>query len=94
MASPGSGTPTGTVTFKQGGTTLCTVTLTNGTGYLHPDGHRPGRLRPAYTVVATYVPGSDSNFTAPANQTVNLTVTKAPPRPPPSPVPGQRHLRQ
>ena len=77
VASPGSGTPTGTVTFKQGSTTLCTVTLTNGTGTCTPAAAALAASGSAYSVTATYVPGADPNFSAPAAQTVLLTVSKA-----------------
>ena len=77
VASPGAGTPTGTATFKQGATTLCTVTLTNGTGTCTPAAAALAAAGAAYTVVATYVPGADPNFSAPATQNVALTVAKA-----------------
>ena len=75
VASPGSGTPTGTVTFKQGATTLCTVTLANGTGSCTPTAAALAASGSAYTVVATY--SGDTNFAAPATQNISLTVSKA-----------------
>ena len=41
LTSPGAGTPTGTVVFSQGGTTLCTATLVGWYGELLAYGHRP-----------------------------------------------------
>ena len=77
VSSPGAGTPTGTVTFKQGATSLCTVTLTNGTGTCTPAAAALAASGSPYSVTATYVPGADPNFSAPAAQTVSLTVSKA-----------------
>ena len=75
VASPGTGTPTGTVTFKNGGTTICTATLANGIGSCTPSATSMPASGTAYSLTATY--SGDTNFSAPANQTVNLTVSKA-----------------
>ncbi len=77
VASPGAGTPTGTVTFKQGSTLLCTVTLTNGTGTCTPSAAALAASGTAYQVTVAYVPGGDVNFSAPASQNLSLTVNKA-----------------
>ena len=75
VASPGAGTPTGTVTFKQGATTLCAATLVNGSGSCAPSAAVLTASGTAYTVSATY--SGDTNFSAPSAQNVSWTVSKA-----------------
>jgi hypothetical protein len=66
-SSPGSGTPTGTVTFKDGSTTLGTGTLSNGKATL-----KVSNLAVAgHTITAVY--GGDANFQA--NTSAGLTET-------------------
>jgi uncharacterized delta-60 repeat protein len=66
--SPGSGTPTGTVTFTNGATTLGTATLSNGTATLTTSALPVG----TDTVTATY--GGDANFTTSAGTTTATVV--------------------
>src|SRR5206468_3672228 len=71
--SPGGGTPTGIVTFKDGATTL-------GTGTLDASGHATFATSSlsvgSHSITATY--GGDSNFNAsPQSAAVSQTVNKA-----------------
>ncbi len=54
VASPGSGTPTGSVTFKNGSTLLCTATLVNGTGSCTPAASALAASGTAYSLTAAY----------------------------------------
>ncbi|HEY3319245.1 MAG TPA: MBG domain-containing protein, partial [Planctomycetota bacterium] len=71
-SSPGSGTPTGTVVFKDGATTLSTTTLASGsatftTSTLANAGH---------SITAAY--SGDANFIASTSTTLTQTVNQAP----------------
>ncbi|HEY3325199.1 MAG TPA: MBG domain-containing protein, partial [Planctomycetota bacterium] len=71
-SSPGSGTPTGTVVFKDGATTLSTKTLASGsatftTSTLANAGH---------SITAAY--SGDTNFIASTSTTLTQTVNQAP----------------
>ncbi|HUY63076.1 MAG TPA: Ig-like domain repeat protein [Acidimicrobiales bacterium] len=70
-ASPGSGTPTGTVTFMNGATTLGTGTMTAGVATFTTAALAPG----SYSLTAVY--GGDSNFTSSTSSTLNQQVTAA-----------------
>ena len=73
VASPGSGTPTGTVTFTSGSTTLCAAAPLSATS---PDTATCSTSYPAPTTVsvtATY--SSDPNFNASAG-TKSVTISK------------------
>ena len=82
--SPVGGTPTGTVTVSVGSTTLCTITLTAGTGTCSPASKAlgPTPFLPD-TVTGTY--NGDSNFLG-SSGTATLTVL--PPYHPPLPPTG------
>ena len=73
----GGGTPTGTATVKTGSTTLCTVTLSAGTGVCNAAAAALAASGTAYPVTATY--NGDTNFTGSTSAGVNLTVTQATP---------------
>jgi hypothetical protein len=65
--APGSGTPTGTVTFQEGSTTLAVVTLSSGSASFTTSSLAVG----VHTITASY--GGDGNFTtssASAGETV------------------------
>jgi hypothetical protein len=68
-ASPGSGTPTGSVTFYNGSTVLGTVTLSNGVAKLTTSGLTVG----SHTLKATY--GGNGNFTT-SSRSITETVKK------------------
>ena len=78
LAPVGTGVPTGSVTFKQGATTVCTATLSNGSGSCSPSTPRllPAAPSSPYTVTGTYT-NTDGNFTSGSTATTTLTVTKA-----------------
>ena len=70
-AAPGAGTPTGTVNVtRDGGTPVCAITLSGGTGSCTPSLTTPG----AYTLTGAY--GGDANFNG-SNDTDAHTVNKA-----------------
>jgi len=58
VAAPGAGTPTGTITFKEGATTICTGTVAAGTASCSSSTLTVG----AHPVTATY--DGDTNFLA------------------------------
>jgi Subtilase family/Bacterial Ig-like domain (group 3)/Bacterial cadherin-like domain/Bacterial Ig domain len=70
--SPGSGTPTGTVTFKDGATTL-------GTGAVNASGQATFSISTltvaSHSITATY--GGDANFNTSTSTTLTQTVNKA-----------------
>ena len=73
--SPGAGTPTGTVTFKDGSTAICSaVTVSSGTATCTP---------PTYTVAGTHsITASysgDTNFTASSSGTLSQSVSAGSP---------------
>ena len=71
-AAPGSGTPTGTVTFKDGSTTLGNGTLqSNGNTTFSTSALSVGN----HTITATY--NGDGNFTASTSVTLSQVVNKA-----------------
>jgi len=67
----GSGTPTGTITFAEGSTTLGTVPLTSGIAPFSSSLLAPG----AHTITASY--GGDATFTSSKSASLTQTVTKA-----------------
>jgi RHS repeat-associated protein len=67
----GSGTPTGTVTFKDGSTTLGSATLSNGTASLALTSLAVG----SHGITESY--SGDSHFTASTSSTLTQTVQKA-----------------
>jgi hypothetical protein len=74
--------PTGdTVKVAQGATTLCTISLTSGSGSCSPTtAIALGASGSAYTVTATFnAAGTDTNFVSTATNTTNVTVNKATP---------------
>ena len=72
--APGSGTPTGSVTFTNGSTTLATVALTNGAATYSTAKLATGQA----TITATYKgSGSFTTSSASLTQTVNQDVTSA-----------------
>ena len=71
--APGSGTPTGTVTFKDGSTVLGTGTLSGGVATFSTSTLAVG----SHSITATYTSG-DGNFNAsPASAAITQTVKKA-----------------
>ena len=74
-----SGTPTGTVTFTVGGTTLCSAGLSGGSASCNASNAPVGNDM----VTGTY--SGDSNF-APSSSTASLSVSSPPP--PPAPASG------
>ena len=68
--SPSAGTPTGTVTFKNGTTTFGTATLSNGKATFSTSS------LPGGTDSITAVYGGDANFSSSTSNTVSLTITK------------------
>ncbi len=68
--------PTGTVALTSGTTTLCTVTLVDGSATCSPSGAALDPGGSPYTIIATY-PG-DANFTG-SSGTTQLDVAKATP---------------
>jgi hypothetical protein len=71
-ASGGTGTPTGTVTFLDGATTLGTGTLASGVATYSTSALAVG----SHSVTASY--GGDTNFSASVSTEVAVTVTAAP----------------
>jgi autotransporter-associated beta strand protein len=69
--APGQGTPTGTVTFREGTTTLGTGTLANGSATLTTTSLAAG----SHTVTANYA--SDGNFASSTSAAVTQTINKS-----------------
>ena len=69
-AAPGSGTPTGTVTFYDGSTTLGSATLSNGTAILTTSVLATG----TDSITASY--GGDTNFTGSTATAITQTVSQ------------------
>jgi len=69
--SPGAGTPTGTVTFKDGSTVLGTGTLTNGIAKFATSSLAVG----SHSITAVY--GGDTNFTTSTSGVLTQTVNQA-----------------
>jgi hypothetical protein len=69
--APATGTPTGTVTFKDGSTALGTVALAGGSATLTTAGLTAG----GHSITATY--GGDSNFTGVTSAALGQTVNQA-----------------
>jgi hypothetical protein len=69
--APGSGTPTGTVTVKDGATAICTVTLSSGTGSCSGGLPNAG----SRSVTATY--NTDGNFATSTSSAFSQTVNQA-----------------
>jgi hypothetical protein len=67
-AAPGSGTPTGTVTFLDGATTLGTASLSGGNATLATSSLSVGN----HTIAVSY--GGDANFNSSASATITQTV--------------------
>ena len=63
----GTGIPTGTVSVKSGGTLLCTITLSGGSGTCSPAETALPVASTLYTVTSTY--SGDGNFTASSSST-------------------------
>src|SRR5207253_10623179 len=70
-AAPGSGTPTGTVTFKDGATTLGTGTLSSGAATFATS----SLSLAAHSITAVY--GGDTNFTVSTSSTLTQNVNQA-----------------
>src|SRR5207249_1418024 len=70
-AAPGSGTPTGTVTFQDGTTSQGTATLSNGTATLTITSLSVG----SHTITAVY--GGDTNFTTSTSAALTQIVSQA-----------------
>jgi hypothetical protein len=70
-AAPGSGTPTGTVTFKNGTTTLGTATLEGGSASFTI------KILPIGSDAITVVYGGDANFKASTSAVLKHTVKQA-----------------
>jgi hypothetical protein len=70
--APGGNVPSGTVTIKNGGTTLGTGTLAGGTATIT----LPARSLPAGVTVLTVEYSGDASYT-PGSTTLTVTVTKA-----------------
>jgi hypothetical protein len=70
-----SGTPTGAVAVKAGVTSLCTVTLSNGTGTCSLANSKLGAASTPYSVTAVY--DGDTNFTGASSPSQPLIVTKS-----------------
>ena len=70
-----SGTPTGTVAIKQGTTTLCTVTLSAGTGTCSPSATALPVTGSPFSLTAVY--SGDANFTTSTSSSQSWTITKA-----------------
>jgi hypothetical protein len=71
VVTPGAGTPTGTVTFREGSTTLGTGSLNSGQAVFQTSGLSVG----SHSVTATY--NADSNFNASTSGAVIQTVGKS-----------------
>src|SRR5207302_6439180 len=69
-SAPGAGTPTGTVTFKDGATTLGTGTLSSGTATFATSTLSVA----AHSITAVY--GGDTNFTGSTSSALTQTVNK------------------
>src|SRR5207248_109550 len=69
--APGVGTPTGTVTFRDGANTLGTATLTNGTATLPSAALAVG----SHTITVVY--GGDTNFSTSTSAAITQTVNQA-----------------
>jgi hypothetical protein len=69
--APGSGTPTGNVSFRDGTTTIGTATLTSGTATLAVSSLAVG----SHSITAVY--NDDSNFNASTSSAVTLVVNRA-----------------
>jgi hypothetical protein len=69
---PGHGTPTGTVTFTEGETTLATISLVGGTASYHLAPLNAG----THTITATYT-SSNLNFMTAVPQSIEQTITAA-----------------
>ncbi|WP_232680564.1 substrate-binding domain-containing protein [Nocardioides sp. R-C-SC26] len=69
----GTPTPTGTVAFSSGETTLGTASLIGGTATLNLTGATPG----SYPVTATYTPAADSDFVTSAGTTTAVVTTSS-----------------
>jgi RHS repeat-associated protein len=70
-SSPGSGTPTGTVTLSEGSTNLGSATLSSGTATIQASGLAVG----AHTLFVQYA--GDGNFTSSTSANLTETVQKA-----------------
>src|SRR5439155_755470 len=68
--SPGTGTPTGTVTFKEDGTTLYTETLAGGAATFTTSSLSLG----SHSITASY--GGDGNFVTSTSSALTQTVNK------------------
>lgn len=71
VSAPGSGTPTGTITFKDGATTLGTGTLSGGTATFSINSLVIG----SHTITAVYA--GDTNFAGSTSSTLTQVVNKA-----------------
>lgn len=71
VISPGAGTPTGTVTFKNGPTTIGTGTISGGQASISSSALPPG----VYSITATYE--GDTNFLTSTSPTWTQTVNQA-----------------
>src|SRR5205823_4827993 len=69
--APGAGSPTGTVTFRDGSTTLGSATLTNGTATLATSGLTAG----SHTITVVF--GGDTNFSTSTSAALTQTVNQA-----------------
>jgi large repetitive protein len=72
--SPGTGTPTGSVEFFDGATSLGTATLSSG----HASTTTTFAIGD-HTIGATYIPGSDVNYQSSSSTSASLTVNKSAP---------------
>ena len=70
-ASPGAGTPTGTVTFEDGGATIGTGTLSDGTATFTTSTLSGG----VHSITAVY--GADNNFTASTSTALSEGITNS-----------------
>ena len=77
------GTPTGTVAVKSGWTTICTITLSGGTGSCSPSASALKGSRRPYLFYGDY--SGDGSFYRSFSNIVTLRVDPAPPPPPPPP---------
>jgi hypothetical protein len=75
VSSPGVGTPTGIVTFKDGTKTLGTATLTNVKGVMTATFSISGLAVGSHKITAVY--GGDGNFNGSTSPVVTQTVAKA-----------------
>ncbi len=74
VTSPG-GTPTGTVAIDSGSTTLCTVTLSGGTGSCSPAASK--LAQGTYSITAVFTP-PNSNFATSTSTAHSLVINPAP----------------